>query len=413
MLKRSHINRFLALLALVLVGVMGATSLYAEELTGTDYKIEGATLSGGDLGESSSYALVSTLEQLGGDPFLQSSLYELKPGSTQTFTANVPLVGCFEATTDGTSQCVTGPSYLNLSGMVRVCGPYGCYDRARFEIEPENNPTDTLYGVQISTDNFNSDIRQVDGITLKPKALASRSIVDYKTKSSWESTSTNLHNLLSGVTYSIRISALHGNFTESSFSPVKSVATGVPTVEFDVDIADVDGVAVENSAPYSINFAGDNALLAGGGVNTADNLVWIDIVTNALGGASIMQKGLNGGLYSTLGDYLIASVIDDLGIVDEGIGLQNYDYSGVEEYSINYLGSGSGELGTITAASAYEPTSLHKVGNIDTLFNTIYTANGPLDTGRTAMYVKAKASLDAVAGDDYSESLTIVIVPVY
>jgi hypothetical protein len=408
----------ISLLTILIVAAIGLTigsklPVSAQDLTGTDYKIEGATLSGGSLANSANYSLINTLGEINGNPYVSNSSYSLKVGSIEAFIANVPKVSCFETDSDGSSLCTTGPAFLNTGGVVRVCGVPGCYNRARIEIDPQNNPADALYGIQISSDNFSADVQVVDGITRRPKALSLRNLADYMTKTAWEANSLNIAGLEPNKEYWVRIVALHGDFTESSPSPTFSASTVYPSVNFDIDISGQGGVSAETSPPYTIFFSGNDKLFRGGSAQTAPMLIWLDIDSNAKDGVAIVQLGQDGGLYSANQSYLIASSTADLSAVGEGFGLQNFDYSGSGLYSSFIIGSGQGELSEILVDSNYIETSLNSVGAVSTSFLRVYSSSGPVAAGRLAMRVKAKASEIAPAETDYTETITFVAVPRY
>jgi hypothetical protein len=390
-----------------------STTTKAEDLTSPNYKIEGATLSGGDLATSTNFSLTSTISEITGNPYQDSSLYTAKLGSLETFIANTPRVKCFETDTDGSSDCESGPTYLNTNGIVTVCGFPGCYNKARFEIDEQDNPTDTLYGIQISEDNFVADVRQLDGTLGTLKEVGLRDISDYKTKASWESSTINIEGLPTNTQLWIRISALHGNFTESTFSPIVSATTVYPSVDFDIDIDDASGVATESSPPYTISFQGDTTLFRGGSLQTADDLIWLDLSTNANRGAVILEVGENGGLDSSSSPYLISSATDNLSIVPEGFGLQNFDHTGTDSYCNYMSGGGSGELGNILVETDYSAPTDHSVGIVSTSYSKVYDGDSPLASCRVAMKAKAKASTSAIAASDYTETITIIAVPRY
>jgi hypothetical protein len=397
----------------LLIASIGYSPVFAEDLDSTNYTIEGATVSGGDIVDSTNYSLFSTVNEISGDPYANSTSYVLKTGSLETFVANTPLVKCFETDSDGSSDCESGPSYVNTNGLVTVCGYNGCYDSARFEIDTQNNPSDTLYGIQISDDNFSTDIRQIDGTTGAPKSLASKSLSDYKSATSWETDTLNITGLEPYTQYWIRITALHGDFTESTFSPTATATTALPSVQFDIDIATVSGVSTETSSPYAISFDSGFEIYRGGGVQTANNLIWLDLDSNAVQGSVILQNGDNGGLYSTNQNYTIVSATADLATTNEGFGLQNYDYSGTSTYCTNIDGGGNGELANVSVLSNYVASTTHSVGIVDTSYAKVYDADGPISACRMALRLKARASLSATADTDYTETITIVAVPRY
>ena len=76
----------------------------------------------------------------------------------------------------------------------------GCYNRARFEIDQRSNPKDTLFGIEISTDNFANDIKCISGATFAPKS-ENCNINDFRTKEYWETPDFNIRNLDQSTTY--------------------------------------------------------------------------------------------------------------------------------------------------------------------------------------------------------------------
>ncbi|MCB9789650.1 fibronectin type III domain-containing protein [Candidatus Nomurabacteria bacterium] len=404
------VDTYIYVIGVILFAMTGV--VFAETLESTDYRIDGAVIDAGgqvptgttDLG------LFATIGDFSGNPRDTTSSYQLRPGTTNEFLANTPIVACFETTSTGSSNCTTGPAYLNSNGMVRVCGTDGCYNKARFEIDTQNNPSDTLYGVQISTDDFVSDIQQIDGTSYKPKDLADRQLADYLTESDWETPVFNIKGLQSNTTYYVRITALHGDFTESTPSPSASATTANALITFDIDITDMAESTPETSAPYGISFTGDYKLISGGALQTNLDLIWMDLETNAEGGAAVAHKGLYGGLYSANQTYTITSATEDLSADPEGFGLQNYDYSGTETYEETY--SGQSSLGTITIATNYNGAG-NNVGIVDTDLLLLFGSDGPTDAGRVSMWVKAKAGNSAPADTDYTEEITIVAVGRY
>lgn len=396
------------LLFLISIFLVSVGFIYADELESDNYKIIDAnTNSGGEVTNSTNYNLLNTIGDFSGDPRIFSTNYRVGLGAVEVFTANVPEIVCFETDTDGSSSCTTGPTYLNDYGMIRVCGNDGCYDRARFEIQTNNNPADTLYGIQISEDNFSSDVRYIDGTTKKPKDIADRTISDYLSQSAWETPVFNLAGLDSSTTYYLRIVALHGDFTESQPSPVLSATTTSATLDFDIDIDDITGTSTESAPPYSIAFIDPRKLIQTGPPQTAEDLIWLDSVTNARGGFVILQKGLYGGLYSANETYTIPGGDIDLNGTTEGFGIQNY-YAA----QIYHTSSGSGDLAEIEIASAYAQSD-NVVGDVDTLFKKIYEAQGPVVGGRTGTLIKARASATTPEETDYTEDITFVMIPRY
>lgn len=399
-------NSLLAIFALTLY----PSTVLANTLESTDYMINGATInSGAEVTDSggSGYLLHSSIGDFSGDPRLNSASYSLKNGVPNTFTANVPLITCFETVTDGTSDCIDAPAYLVADGMVTICGYDGCYDKARIEIDPQNNPSDTLYGIQISTDNFVSDIRVIDWTTRAPISFGSRTIDDYKTENEWEdyddsystswTNSYNVQGLDPDQIYYVRVTALHGDFTESEASPILNSTTSLPSLSLDLDIDTTAGVATENSSPYTVALS-----LTAGNVITSNNLVWIDINSNASQGITLAQRGVYGGLFSP--GYTIDSATANLTAASEGFGLQSY--TATEQFV-----SPAGELSSLSVETDYSGTSQF-VGEISTSLLDVYTSGGPIYGGRASMYVKAKSSITTDLGS-YTEQISFILIPQY
>ena len=391
------------ILITILIGITPTTSIFANDLDSTNYKIVGATTnSGGGLVDSTNYSLIGAEGEISANPRNYSTNYRLDQDPSANFVAAQPTVQCFETTTDGTTNCTSGPSELLSGGMVAICGAGGCYNKARFEIEPNGNPTDILYSVQISTDNFVSDIQYIDGSTFRPESLANHNINDYRTETVWETETFNIQGLNSSTQYFIRISALHGDFTESDYSFVADSTTAGGTLSFDIDIATSSGTTTESSAPYSISFSGAYELVSGAAAITAPNLIWLDIESSSEGGVAVLQSGENGGLTSPTTTQTIASATADLDQVDSGFGLQSF--------YISY--DTSSFYGDLTAVADYAG-SINSVGIVDTTNSKIYDGDGPIMEGRVGIEVIAKAGTDKTSATDYTESLHFVLVPRY
>jgi hypothetical protein len=373
----------------------------AEELDSTNYKIVDITTQGGGTTESTNYATLLTVNDTITDPRLYSTNYKMWADPASAFRPAVPEVSCFETDTDGYSNCTTGPSELTTGGMVALCGGDGCYDKARFEVDTNDNPTDTLYAVQISEDLFSSDIRYIDASTYEPESYSTHNINDFRTKTQWETETFNVQGLTEGTQYYLRIIALHGDFTQTEGGPQETATTAGTSSSFDIDIAGTGGVSAETDPPFTISFTGSNSLLAGAGAVVADNLIWMDAETNGSGGFAIVQKGENGGLNSSTLSAQIDSVTGDLDSLSEGFGIQNY-----------YLDYESSSIGDITTMTNYSGSSKN-VGIVDTDWNKIYDADGPIIDGRMALYLMARAGTDKQGATDYDETITFVFVPRY
>ena len=390
--------------SILLIATNSISYIYAADLDSSNYKIVGATTSGGGgIQSSSNYNIISSTGDISGDPRNYSTNYRLNQDPSANFVAAQPSIQCFETDTDGTTNCTSGPSELLTGGMTAICGGDGCYDKARFEIESNGNPSDTLYSIEISTDNFISDIQYIDGSTFRPETVTNHDINDFRTEAVWEAETFNLQGLASDTQYYLRIVALHGDFTQSDPSISANATTTSGSITFDIDIATNTGIDTESSPPYSISFSGTYQLISGSAAITAPNLIWLDMESNSTGGIAILQKGINGGLKSPTTLETISSANANLDNVESGFGLQNF-YIAYDDSSPYY-----GDLTTTTNYSG----SINNVGIIDTVNSKIYDGDGPIVNGRAGIKIIAKPGTNKTSSNDYTENISFVIVPRY
>lgn len=358
----------------------------AENLESNSFKIEGFGVSSGtDIAESDggNYQMATSLGQPGNDDRFSSTSYSMGTGIANEIMANVPGIGCFEAT--GTTTICAG-----WTGAEQECGEGSCYDRARFEIDPQNNPTDALYSVQIREVGTNAWY-YIDGSTNLLETEASHDINDYLTKASWETPIFNVLGLLYGVSYELRASALNGDFTESGYGATASATTALPSLIVDLDVSDIGS---ETDGPYSISMG----TLSTSGVTTGLDLLWLDLGTNAQSGMNVYIQGQNDGLLSD-SSYLIASNTENLAVQSEGYGVQ---VSSVAEAS----------LGPLTIASPFNGVGENVGGVSITPLAIFNTTSEPISGGRASVSMKAKIKADTPAGK-YTDQLTFTLLGSY
>lgn len=262
------------------------------------------------------------------------------------------------------------------------------------------NPPDTLYSVMISTDNFVSDIRYIDGSSFWPEDISTHNLSDFLTKANWETEDFNIQGLQTNTTYYIKIFALHGDFTQSEPGPIASATTSAGSVFFDIDIEDENGVSAETSPPYTISFTGAYELISGSAATTAEDRIWLDGATNSQGGFALIARGLNGGLKSITTNQTIVSATANLDTSSDGFGLQS-EYTNQDTYTY---------LSTISTMSDYSGTG-NSVGIVSTSDTKIYDSDGPIYNGRMALKVIAKPGTDKTPATDYSETITLLLIP--
>lgn len=393
-------NRNIFLIAALIPILVIPVTVLAAELDSTNFKIVGATTDGAGIATGTDYSALLSTGSLSNNPRIYSNSYRINTGPEAPFVPAVPTALCFETTTSGSSSCVSGPPELISGGMVAICGGDGCYNKARFEINENGNPSDTLYAVMISQDNFVSDVKYVDSASFLPENISTHNINDFMTKEDWELEIFNIRGLSSGTTYYIKIFALKGDFTQTDSGPVSSTTTAQGSVFFDIDIAGQGQTTAESNPPYSISFTGEYQLIGGSAAITAGNRIWIDAETNSEGGFAIIMNGLNGGLYSSTTTQLLPSATANLDSVSSGFGLQS------EYTSSNPL------LSSISTETNYAGSN-NSVGVISTTPYRVYQANGPVSDGRMALKVIAKPGTSYTPASDYQETIYLIFVPRY
>ena len=312
---------------------------------------------GGGTSRSDNYASEQTVGELGGP--MSGTSYGGGLGIGFTQMANVP----------------PAPTVTN---------PANYYDKLHVVIDQGDNPSDTLYAIGVSSDDF-----ATTQYVLSDHGLADTvTFADYQTFASWGGGGGfDILGLDSGTTYKVRVKAMQGDFTESGFGPPGSATTVNPTLTFDIDVASSDQ---QTSPPYTL----DLGTLLAGTVTTGADKIWVSLDTNALSGANVFVAGQNGSLLSPSASYQLDSVTGNLSALPKGFGLQG---SSVSQDS-------GGPLSVVTPYNGGSDT----VGQVTTTFQQLFTTTAPITGGRASAVVKAKADSAAPAKSDYSEILTVI-----
>lgn len=314
----------------------------------------------------------------GGDATMNSTNYKMEGlagevasdrQSSTNFAANSGLEFVQMAHTPG------APTFTNDSNW---------YDKLKIIISQSNNPSDTLYAIAISNDNFSTTNYVQSDSTIG----SSLGLEDFMSYSSWGGASGSyIIGLDSATTYYVKVKARQGDFTEGPFGPVVSASTVSPSISVDIDIAASD---LETTAPYSLDF-GDLSI---GSVNTTSNRIWVDFETNAYGGGAVYVKGQNTGLASTTASYTITSATVDLSAVQIGFGMR----------AISVTQSSGGPLGM---TAPYNGSS-DNVGILDTSYRELYSSSSPIVGGRGSAVLKSRVSSIVPSADDYTDILTMI-----
>ncbi|MFI5240755.1 MAG: hypothetical protein ACHQUB_03550 [Candidatus Saccharimonadia bacterium] len=276
--------------------------------------------------------------------------FSTKPGNNNSQTANVP--------------------------TITISNPSSYYNELLIVIGTQNNPSDTLYVVEISTDNFATNINYIKSdntIEVSPTYPT-----DYRTYSGWGSAGgTVIIGLTPSTTYYVRASAIQGKFSQSAYGPVSSVATVNPQLSFSV-------------SPTTSNFGNLNA----GSVITSSPNGSLTFATNADSGGNIYIASQNAALYSARILSSITSATTNLTSATSGYGVQ--DSSPTQT---------SG--GPLTSVSPYNGSS-NNVGALSATFQPLLTSAGPVFGGTATLLIMAKASNVTPAAPDYTDILTLV-----
>jgi hypothetical protein len=168
---------------------------------------------GGDSMSSSNYKTRATAGEVEFGQ-LSSASYKVNSGLTFITLANVP----------------PAPTFTN---------PGSNYDRLKIVINTGGNAADATYAVAISTDNFvspaNTQYVQSD-FTI----ASTFGNTNFMTYSSWGSASgLYITGLSSNTTYYVKVKARKGNYTETTYGPVSTAATTLPSLTFGLDSATV------------------------------------------------------------------------------------------------------------------------------------------------------------------------------
>ncbi len=327
-----------------------------------NYKINNFGFGSGGVGNSSSAnygANGITGESSGADGF--SANFKGKSGEINTQQANVP----------------DAPTFDNTANY---------YNKLHFVVNKANtgNPSDTLFAIAISSDNFVTT-QYVQSDNTVGSVLG---IEDYQTYAAWGSiTGQFVIGLNANTTYKIKVKAMSGRFSESAYSPAASATTSPPTLTYDIDVSATD---TETSPPYTVTIGN----LLPGGIVDSPQRVWVDIDTNAESGGNVYISSLNAGLNSSSVAYTIISHTGDLSVLAEGEGAQG-------------TSSTQTSGGPLTLASPFDGTS-NSIGTTDTIIRKIFTVANPVVAGRGSFIIKAKSNTSTPSSADYSDILTVI-----
>lgn len=342
--------------------LVGVTLLFAAAPVSPSYKLE--TYDVGTGGSSGSTSSTYRSSAISGDQGQGT-------GSTSTtYRAGTGLIPIQQA---------------NVPAAPAITNPANYYNKLHIVIDNGGNPADATFAIAISPDAFSPTTNYVQSDQTVGATLGSE---DWQTYTTWGGASGfDVIGLLPSTTYTIKVKAEHGDFTESIYSATANASTIGPSLTFDIDVSASD---TETSPPYSITFGS----LTAGSVVDSPSKVWIDLDTNAASGGTVFIVSQNTGLNSAAATHTIGSTTGNLAALNEGFGAQNASAT-----------QSSG--GPLTAQSPYTGTA-QNVGITDTTLRQFYVSSNPIVAGRGSLLLKARSAADTPAATDYTDILTLI-----
>jgi hypothetical protein len=346
---------FVCLFILFVVVVPGA---WASLPSTSNYQLNSYGLGSGGTANSttSTYALEGISGETSGSAS-STATYSLKPGFVETQQAQVP--------------------------TVTLTNPSNYYDKLKFVLSQQNNPSDALYALQISTSsNFASNINYVKSDNTIGATLA---LTDYQTYTAWGGASgTTIIGLSSTTTYYIRAKATQGKFTESGYGPSSNAATIGQQMSFCL-------YTVSCGSASSVSFSGVVANSIASGSSTIKT--YFD--TNANSGGKMYVYSANGGLKSThASNYTIGLSGNQVNLssASEGFGAQS---------------TATQTSGSLLPVFPYDGTP-NTVGKLNTTISEIFTTSGPLVGGLGTTTLMLLTSSSTPSASDYADTLTFI-----
>lgn len=121
----------------------------------------------------------------------------------------------------------------NLPPAPVLSNPSNYYNKLNLIITTGNNPSDSEYAIAISTDNFATDTRYVQNDNTIGASLGSE---DWQTYTGWGGASGELIiGLQAATTYTVKVAARRGDFTQTDFGPTDQEATVSPSISFAIE----------------------------------------------------------------------------------------------------------------------------------------------------------------------------------
>jgi hypothetical protein len=340
--------------ALVMSLLLAATPASA------NYTLKAYELGGGaGSGSSTNYALKGGAGGVNGK--LASATYALPAGVQASRSAAVP----------------AAPTLVNQSSS---------YNKLHLTLNNSGFTADVKFLIAISTDNFTTtNYIQLDNTVGSPVSIS-----NYQLYTAWGGSSGfDIVGLTNGTTYKVKVAALHGSATGSSFGPTATAATLAPTATFALE------TSLTVTPPFGVAFTS----LPAGAVTSGNATITGTVSTNASGGGNFVITDSNSGLNSPSKSFTLASATTDLSSANSGYGVR-----------VSNTSQSSGAA--MTSSSPFNG-STNNVGAISGTAQQFTTWNGPVTTGASTLSLLAKSSTLTPASSDYADVITISLSLVF
>jgi len=236
-------------------------------------------------------------------------------------------------------------------------------------------------------------------------AAASCVIIEIGTNAT--SGTNQITNPGSAANYTVDVGGTFGDAGTLGVSIVDSdqvsvTATVDPFLTFDLDTATSHG---DSSAPYSVALGTlTTSDVEASGTTDGVNAIYVDLDTNASGGAVVTVRNANGAN----------------GLVSTSVGTDNINNAagtmaaGTENYGL-CVSSVAQTTGTLQKAGTYTAGTCNIDGNVNdvkalttTDANILDTNGAPIAGGNAEIVVQATVSVTTAAHNDYTDTLTFV-----
>ena len=349
----------LRLLAGLVAGSAGLL-FFGQLPTTTNYSLQSYGFGSGGTANSTTgnYALSGITGDLSGQTATTTN-YTLKPGYTETQQANVP--------------------------KVTLTNPSSYYDKLKFVIDQQNNPSDALYALQVCiggdwTPTCGGTTMYVQNDNTLGSSLV---LADYQTYSAWGGAGgANIIGLSPSTTYYIRAKATQGKFTESAYGPSSNAATVGQQISF----------CLYTNANCGLGGHSESLSLLANTVTTSGN-IGVDFSTNADSGGSVYIYSTGSLTSSSRPGTPISSVsagnTTDLSSAAKGYGAQ---VTSAPALTVNPPYNGSGNI----------------VGSLATTVQTMLNSTSPIASSSSQIQLQAKPDNVTNAAGDYADTVTII-----